>query len=78
MLGGFFEGNVDLYQWSHSANHSPEAVDKLLFYGVCKPTFRGLAVNIQARVHNIRTDTRYINFKSALYLYVLTKPVAAL
>ena len=39
MLGDSFEGNVDLFLWNHSANHSPGAVDELIFYGVCKPTF---------------------------------------
>ena len=39
MVGGSFERNVDLFLWSYSANHSPGAVDELIFYGVCKPTF---------------------------------------
>ena len=39
MVGGSFEGNVDLFLWSHSANHSPGAVDELIFYDVCNPTF---------------------------------------
>ena len=41
------------FLWSYSANHSPGAVDELIFYGVCKPTF------IRANCKH----TRYINFK---------------
>ena len=39
MLGDSFEGNMDLFLWSHSANHSPGTVDELIFYVVCKSTF---------------------------------------
>ena len=53
MVGGSFKGNVDLFLWSHSANHSPGAVDELMFSGVCKPTF------IRAKYMNFK---KYIVF----------------
>ena len=56
------EGNVDLYPWSHSANHNPGAVDELIFYSVYKAVFMRVNVNIQ--------DIKIL--KSALYLHVLT------
>ena len=37
MVGGSFEGNVDLFLLSHSANHSPGAVDELIFYVYASP-----------------------------------------
>ena len=62
MAGGSFEGNMDLYL----ANHSPGAVDKLIFYSVCKPTF------IRANLH---IQNIWI-LKGVLYLHVLAKPIA--
>ena len=58
MLGGSFEGNVDLFLWSHSANHSQGAVDELIFYDVCKPTL--MSANCK--------HTRYINFKKCIVI----------
>ena len=39
MLEGSFEGNVDLFLWSHSINYNAGATYELIFYGVCKLTF---------------------------------------
>ena len=58
MVGGSFEGNMDLFLWNHSANHRPGAVNELIFYGACKPAY--MRANCK--------HTKYMNLKkSALY-----------
>ena len=66
MVGGSFEGNVDLFLWNHSTNHSPRAVDELIFYGVCKPAY--MRANCK--------HTKYMNFKKYIVLHVLAKAIA--